>query len=141
MVVALFLRGLVPVGYMPNPASGEPGAGAIMLCDSVHDLLSVMTDPMMADPALAKPGMIQAMMADPWMHHHHEGGGHAGHTVDAPCVFAAVAALAAVLLAVILILSPEYRAVRWTPAPAAPRRYLRPPGTRLARGPPSLLLS
>ncbi|MEC4589688.1 DUF2946 family protein [Nitrospirillum amazonense] len=133
VVVALLLRGLIPAGFMPNPHAVDPGASAIILCDSVHDALSVVTDPMMADPAMAK-----AMMANPWMHHHHEdGAGHAGHGMDAPCVFAAVAALAIGLLAIILVLPVQPRGVAWAPAFAAPWPRTRPPGTRLARGPPS----
>ncbi|WP_145748622.1 hypothetical protein [Nitrospirillum amazonense] len=132
--MAILLRGFIPAGYMPNPAAGGPGASAIILCDSVHDVLSVITNPMMADPAMA-----QAMIANPWMHHHHEdGGGHAGHTVDAPCVFAAVAALATLLLAIILVLPPQSRSVRWAAALATSWPRARPPGTCLARGPPAI---
>ncbi|MEC4589651.1 DUF2946 family protein [Nitrospirillum amazonense] len=134
VLCALLLRGLIPAGFMVNPAVAQPGAAAVILCDSVHDALWAVTEPMMADPVMAK-----AMMANPWMHHHHDdGGGHAGHTTDGACVFAAVAALAVVLLAVVLVLSPRHRAVAWAPASAASWPRPRPPGSRLARGPPSL---
>ncbi|WP_148293529.1 DUF2946 family protein [Azospirillum sp. B4] len=123
LMAVLALRGLIPVGYMPNPAAGSPGASAIILCDSVHDALSNLMDPMAHH------------------HHHGDGDGHAGHTghgMDAPCVFAAVAALAAVLLVVALVLSPRRDSVSWAPAAATPWPRTRPPGTRLARGPPVL---
>ncbi|MDZ5649847.1 hypothetical protein [Nitrospirillum sp. BR 11828] len=141
LALALLLRGLIPAGYMPNPHAGEPGATAVILCDSVHDALSVMTDAQMADPAMTKtmmadPAMAQAMLANPGMHHH---GDHAGHGMDAPCVFAAVAALAVGLLAVILVLPTQPRALGWAFALSAPWPRPRPPGTRLARGPPLVL--
>ncbi|MBB6250984.1 DUF2946 family protein [Nitrospirillum iridis] len=125
LAAAVLLRGLIPVGYMLNPDAGPPGTSAIILCDSVHDALSAVTTPMIAGP-----------MAH---HHHHEDGtGHAGHSADAPCVFAAVAALAVGLLAVILVLSPLVPAGTWAPTLSTPWPHPRPPGTRLARGPPAL---
>ncbi|TWB39113.1 hypothetical protein [Nitrospirillum pindoramense] len=135
LALALLLRGLIPAGYMPNPHAGEPGASAVILCDSVHDALSVMTDALMAKTMMADPAMTQAMLANPGMHHH---GDHAGHGMDAPCVFAAVAALAVGLLAVILVLPTQPRAPGWAPALSAPWPRPRPPGTRLARGPPPI---
>lgn len=138
MVLAVLLRGFIPVGYMPNPAAGPPGASLIILCDSVKDALSALASPTIAHSAVAK-AMPTTMPTSPWIHHHHEGGGgHAGHSVDAPCVFAAVAALAVVLLTIILVLPSQPRTARWALAPATCWPRARPSGPWLARGPPAI---
>lgn len=94
-LAGVLMRGLIPVGYMIDYAALENGSSPIVLCPtglegtSIYDILTG-TGHKHAAHAHGEPGVSGE--ADR-VHH------------DAPCVFAAVAALAAVLLAFALILS------------------------------------
>jgi hypothetical protein len=113
---------------MLNPAAGDPGASPIMLCGGVQDGLSVLLGPLVR-------------------HHHDHGQGHAPREdqgpadttdcMDAACAFTAMAALAACALAIVLVPFLGWAPVGWLTTAADPLLRSRPPGTRLARGPPS----
>ncbi|WP_145748619.1 hypothetical protein [Nitrospirillum amazonense] len=158
----MLLRGLIPVGYMPNPDRITAGGGLFILCNSVHDALSESlaspapetavhpsATPMPADHAhyslvhhihdlhaqhahAVDPHDLGMPMPMTGGHHHDMG----RHPADAPCVFAAVVALAAALAIVILVLQPNRHRGAWTLAAAQLHPDPKPPGAQPARGPP-----
>lgn len=121
LLLALVLRGMIPLGYMPNP--GTTGgltahAGPFIPCVGGQH----------GDTRL---GPDQG----------HDAGDHTGHHPDGntpPCVFAAIAALAACLTVLLALPMRQRLPQTWDGTGTAPRPRLPPPGTRLARGPPRL---
>jgi hypothetical protein len=115
LLAALVLRGMIPVGFMPDAAALAKGVFPIAICSNGLEQTILVDE----DGAPVKPPP-------------------AAHHADAPCLFAAVAALAAPLLLAVLLLAPALpRQADW-PARAAPiLLLLRPPGTAGARAPPA----
>lgn len=134
LLLALVLRGMIPLGYMPTPvtAGGPAAAGPFIPClGGQPDAWGALHAAEHATNQGHPPG--DADHAD-----------HTGHHPDGntpPCVFAAIAALA-VGLTLLLALPVRRRPPQtWDGIAAVPRPRLPPPGTRLARGPPVLSLT
>lgn len=132
LLAALLLRGLIPLGYMPNPnAMGGfiPCVGNLGMDARAHAAHTVHTGHS-DENALAQTG-----------HGDHSGGERKGgeheHNTP-PCVFAAIAALAAVLTVLLALPVGRRLSTAWLGGVDTPRPRLPLPGTRLARGPPSL---
>ncbi|MEC4589650.1 hypothetical protein VPG91_01510 [Nitrospirillum amazonense] len=159
LVCAVLMRGLIPVGYMPNPHGLASGESPFILCGSVHDALTdVQTDAQPPAPhvhAATSSDTHHSLIHrdhlhhDPGRHplpavmdmHQHDAGGHhgaGGHPIDAPCVFAAVVSLAVGLAIVILVLRPATRQDGWILAMAQTYPASRLPGAQPARGPPPI---
>lgn len=114
VLCALFLRALVPAGFMPDLGALADGAYPITICSGGFEK-TILLD---------RDGNPVEQPAP--------------HSSESPCVFAAVAALALPLLAAILlpllVLAPL---PRWVPATGAPTPFPRPPGLAGPRAPPA----
>ncbi|MDE1150154.1 MAG: hypothetical protein PW843_26670 [Azospirillaceae bacterium] len=155
LLVAVLLRGLIPVGYMINT---DGGPAPFMLCPDVHDGLERMPG-MASVEAPASPGHFESLHQR--MHHHHPGAAgdmdhramsgtptgdmpmdgdpHRMGALDhmGPCAFAALAALVVPLLLLVLALPTRQRQRQtWRPTADRRHRHLRLPGTPGARAPP-----
>ncbi len=112
---ALFLRALVPAGFMPDLGALADGAYPITICSGGFEK-TILLD---------KDGNPVDQPAP--------------HASESPCVFAAVVSLALPLLAAILLpllaLAPL---ARWVPSSSAPTPFPRPPGLAGPRAPPAL---
>lgn len=119
VLLALLVRGLIPVGFMPEVGALRHGVYAITVCSgSAQKNVIVDRDGNVVDPA-------------------GQGAPASGHPDDGPCLFALSLQVAAlVLLAVALVLLASERSPWRLPA-GLHTPFERPPGTPGARAPPA----
>lgn len=114
VLCALFLRALVPAGFMPDLGALADGAYPITICSGGFER-TILLD---------KDGNPVDQPAP--------------HASESPCVFAAVVSLALPVLAAILLpllaLAPL---ARWVPSTSTPVPFPRPPGLAGPRAPPA----